>query len=100
MLPGGSFRSCFIWKCLYPILVNIEYVSILQISFFIVQVFLQYSEPISFEHVLNPICSDVIVDEHSHPQLKIDASYPVIATDEGNRNQKYWLMAIFYFRYV
>ena len=62
----------------------------MRICLYIVQVFLQYSEPISFEHVLNPICSDVIVDKHAHQLLKIDDSFPVIATDEGSIFQKYW----------
>ena len=32
----------------------------------------------------DPMCSEVIVDKHAHQQLRIDASAPIIATDEGN----------------
>ena len=32
----------------------------------------------------NPLCSNVIVDKRAHQELQIDASAPVIATDEGS----------------
>ena len=55
---------------------------------FVIQVFLKFKQlgsSIPKTKTLDPICSNLITCNHAHPQLWIDDSYQIIATDEGNK---------------
>ena len=57
---------------------------------FITQAFLkQLGSSIPVTKTLDPICSDVITCKVARPELWIDDSYQIIATDEGNKQFHY-----------